>query len=140
MHQRTAEIGKNVRRQMRKGLFRAFQFNSCIGAVNRRIHKIRLPARFDLLPNRRVCVMLVSFLHQIRLNRLSAGRQRAHDRHIQIAEYRQRKRLGNRRCAHHQKVRLKRNAASFLCAPPLVDNRLPLDNAEAVLLIDNGEL
>ena len=95
-------------------------------------------SRLEFFAHRFVRVRFVSFAHEICFYRLSSFRLRAQNRNVQVAESGERKRLRNRRRAHHQKMKRIGRSTGNLSA--FFDYCLALQNAEAVLFVYDGEL
>ena len=93
----------------------------------------RLPPLLDLAAQETLRVAAFVRAHPRRPDRLASRRQLVHHRDVEVAVERQRQRARDRRRGHHQHVRRVRRLRALLA------ERRALHDAEAVLLVDDGD-
>ena len=93
----------------------------------------RLPPRLDLLAHEALGAGALVGGDPRRLDRLAARRQLVDDGDVEVAVERERERARDRRRRHHEHVRRVRGLRALLA------QRRALHDAEAVLLIDDGD-
>ncbi len=128
MQERDTQVREDVLREMIGHLGGGAQVD-LLGLLHQRVDDVRLAALLHLLADEVVDLLAPRLRLGDGLDRKSARRHLAHDRHIEIAVGRECERPRDRRRGHHQHVGML----------PLRSQRRALQDAEAMLLVDDDK-